>query len=130
MFMYNKINVLEKIGWYQDVESTSYDKLTDLFDCMVDYFKSNDKYFGTVVSDDIYVGGYYPMNPQLTFSNVIKRAYRYIDPTHKSIHLAYCAYCSFLNSPYAHSIATDTKLFINNTLESNLIDEFIRKTYG
>jgi hypothetical protein len=128
--MYNKVNILQKIGWYQDVEQTAHDKLTDLFNCMVDYFSSRTIHNGEFIPNDIYVGGYYPMNPQSSFSNVIKRGHRYIEPSNKSMHLAYCAYCNFLQSPSANQIASDTTLFINNTLEGKLIDEFISKTYG
>lgn len=128
--MYDKINILQKIGWYQDAEQTAHDKLTDLFNCMVDYFSSKVIFNGEEMPNDIYVGGYYPINPRLSFSGVIKRGHRFIEPTQKSIHQAYNAYCNFLKSPNAHQIASDTTLFINNTLECKLIDEFILKTYG
>lgn len=127
--MFNKVDILEKIGWYQDAEISSHDKLTDLFNCMVEYFTKKNIHTDNI-SDDIYVGGYFPINPETSFAMVVKRGYKHIEASSISIHRAYCAYCSFLKSPRAHDIASDIVKFVNGDLEFYLIDEFISTTYG
>ena len=123
---FNTIEILKKIGWYDHAEAAAHEKLTSLFKSMCEYFQKEIVHT-EFISKDIYVGGYYPINPESSFCCVIKKGYKYIDTTHKSIHQAYKAYCEYLQSPVAHSIAHD--LLLNPNLEFYLIDDFISKTY-
>lgn len=125
MDIFNKIDILRKIGWYDHAELSAHEKLTCLFNGMVDYFNNQDKHDD--IPNEIYIGGYYPINAESSFSSVIKRGHKYIEPTYKSIHHAYHSYCSYLQSPEAHSIAHD--LILSPMLEFHLIDAFISKTY-
>lgn len=126
MDIFNKIDILKKIGWYDNAELSAHEKLTCLFNCMVEYF-NKEKTYPNYLTNEIYIGGYYPINTESSFSYVIKRGHKYIDPTHKSIHQTYNAYCDYLRSPEVHSIAHD--LILNPNLEFELIDLFIAKTY-
>lgn len=126
MDSFNTIEILKKIGWYDHADVSAHEKLTCLFKSMVEYFQKETIYTG-MISNDIYVGGYYPINPESSFCCVIKKGYKYIDSTHKSIHQAYKAYCDYLQSPEAHSIAHE--LMLSPNLEFYLIDAFISKTY-
>ena len=123
---FNTIEILKKIGWYDHAEVAAHEKLTCLFKSMCEYFQKENTYDG-IISNDIYVGGYYPINPESSFCCVIKKGYKYIEATHKSINQAYKAYCDYLQSPEAHSIAHD--LMLSPNLEFYLLDAFISKTY-
>lgn len=128
--MYNKVDILKQIGWYDNVDSNSHEKLTNLFNCMVKYFTTNDLKTPYTFPEDIYIGGYYPINPQTSFTILIKRAYKFIEPTTKSIHQTYCAYCNFLKSPQVNDVAHQMIPVISDSFEFELIDMFITKTYG
>jgi len=125
--MYNTKNILEQIGWYRNAEVTSHDRLTDLFNGMMEYFRTKEQ--TNRFNRDIFVG-FYPINPEASFGNVIKRAHRFIEPTQQSIHKAYIGYCTFLRSQEAQQLSSNVHRFINNDLEDELIDNFIIKTYG
>jgi len=125
--MYNTKNILEKIGWYKHAEVGSHDRLTDLFNGMMEYFRSREK--NNALNQDIFVG-FYPINPEASFGHVIKRAHRFIEPTQQSIHKAFIGYCAFLKSQEAQQISSNVHRFINSDLEDELIDNFILKTYG
>jgi hypothetical protein len=109
---------------------TAHDKLTSLFNSTVEYFNRHQG-----EDNEVIVGGWYPIKTESSFFNVIKKGYKGIEPTEKSIEKAYCEYCKYL-------IAYDTYAFVSSAIplfsqfsitrniEDYLVEDFIMKKYG